>query len=380
MAPDLITRIIPANATKLLSVAAIALVVAGCAAGKTAKAPVFFPPLPNPPRIQFLMGISDSSDVMEKKSTLSTILSGDEPDGKPIGKPYGVTTGNGKIYVADSGINTVQIIDLKNKTFEYLKGDKKQGKLKKPINLTLDSSGNLYVADTSRKEILMYDVEGNFVKTYGKELQMKPVDVAIDNEFIFALDIKNNEIKVISRKNGELVRTIGKEALSIPTNMTMDANNFLYVTNVGYGNVAKLDKDGHLIATFGKLGDLFGEFARPRGVSVDHQGRIYVADAQFYNVQIFNETGRLLMFFGDPGVTDGSMNLPAGVTTTKDNLDYFQKLAAPGFILDSIVIVTNQYGNSKVAIYGLGEMKGGEKQGDGGALEAIKPVQLEKQK
>ena len=381
MAPDFMKGF-TACITRLLSPTVAFIILAGCAADKVAKTPVFYPPPPNPPRIQFLMCISDSSAVTERKSSLAKILSGDEEDGKPIGKPYGVTVGRGKIYVADSGINTVQIIDLKKKTFEYLKGDMKLGKLKKPINLTLDSSGNLYVADTSRKEILMYDPEGNFLRTYGKELQMKPVDVAVDNEFIFALDIRNNEIKVISRKTGELVRAIGKTSLSIPTNMTLDSKDFLYVTNVGYGNVTKLDKDGHLIATYGKLGDLFGEFARPRGVSVDQQGRIYVADAQFYNVQIFNKEGRLLMFFGDPGITDGSMNLPAGVTTTRENLDYFQQLAAPGFILEDIVIVTNQYGDSKVSIYGLGEMKGAEKQADGteATMPAEKVAQPEKQK
>ena len=88
------------------------------------------------------------------------------------------------------------------------------------------------------------------------------------------------------------------------------------------------------------------------------------------------------MFFGDPGITDGSMNLPAGVTTTRENLDYFQQLAAPGFILEDIVIVTNQYGDSKVSIYGLGEMKGAEKQADGteATMPAEKVAQPEKQK
>ena len=370
------SRVLSAQSKRFPFIAVLmACALSGCAAPKAVTAPVFYPPQPNLPRMQFLMAINESTDVEEKKTTFALVMTGggDGDRVKPIGKPYGVTTGRGKIYVADSGINTVEIIDLKNKTFEYLKGDKNIGKLRKPINLTLDTSGNLYVVDTARKEILMYDAEGNFVRTYGKELQMKPVDVAVDNDSIYALDLTNNEIKVINRKSGEMERSIGKGDLSIPTNMTIDSKGFLYVTNVGHGNVTKFDRDGNLLATIGKLGNLFGEFARPRGVAVDSQGRMYVADAQFYNVQVFNENGRLLMFFGDPGLTPGSMNLPADIATSKENLDYFQQLAAPGFMLEEIIFVTNQYGDAKVAIYGLGEMKGGEKPAEGGGEGVKKP-------
>lgn len=353
----------------------VALALTGCSTQKAAKSgPVFFPPAPNPPKVQFLMSINDSSDVEEKKSSFSLLLTGTSEESKvrPIGKPYGVAAGNGKIYVCDSGMNMIEIIDLKAKTFERLKGDVNIGKLKKPINLTLDSAGNLFVADTNRREILMYDAEGNYLRAYGKELQIKPVDVAVDAEFVYALDLLSNEIKVIDRKSGELVRAFAKDLLYMPSNMTTDANDFIYVSNVGHGNVTKIDKDGHLLASYGKLGDAFGEFGRPKGVAVDNTGRIYVADAMFYNVQVFSDKGRLLMFFGDPGLLAGSLNLPAGITVTRDNLDFYQKLAAPGFILEQIIIVGNQYGNSKISIYGLGEMKGAE------GAPAAKPAEQKK--
>lgn len=306
------------------------------------------------------MGIKDSADVADKKSTFSVLVTGGTEEDRviPIGKPYGVAARNGKLYVCDTGLSIVEIIDFKGKKFDKLKGDKSTGKLKKPINLTLDAEGNLYVADTSRKEILMYDAEGNFIRTYGKELNMKPVDVAVDSESVYVLDMGANEIKVINRKDGELARSFGKEALSIPTNMTVDSNGFLYVSNIGHGNVTKFDRDGHVISTFGKLGDAFGEFGRPKGVAVDSNGRLYVTDAMFYNTQIFSSNGRLLMFFGDPGLPTGSLNLPAGITVTRENMDYFQKMAAPGFILEEIIIIANQYGDAKISIYGLGHKEG----------------------
>jgi hypothetical protein len=54
------------------------------------------------------------------------------------------------------------------------------------------------------------------------------------------------------------------------------------------------------------------------------------------------------------------MNLPTSIAVTRDNLEIFQKYAAPGFKLSHVIIVANQYGNDKLAIYGLGKMEGAE--------------------
>ncbi len=362
----------------LLSGALLALGLAGCMGGKAAREPVFWPPDPNPPRVQFLKGVSGSKDVTTASSVKLLSLNNDDDEGpKMIAKPYGVAFSKGKFYVVDTIQNNIAIFDLVKETFEILP-NKGRGKLKKPINLTIASNnGNLFVADSFRKEILEYDEMGNFVKAYGKELEMKPVDVAVDDNKIYALDISHSEIKVIDRASGEPAGVIGKavegqEGLALPTNLSMDKDGFLYVTNSGTGKVVKLDRDGHIVHAFGKLGDSFGEFGRPRGITVDDKGRILVADASHQNVQIFNETGRILMFFGDPGYVYESLNLPAGVTTISSNLDYFQKLAAPGFILEEVIVVTNQFGPTKVSFYGLGQMK------DFKGYESITPAEKEK--
>jgi hypothetical protein len=132
----------------------------------------------------------------------------------------------------------------------------------------------------------------------------------------------------------------------------------IYVTNIGDATVKIYDKDGHFISKFGQLGDLFGEFTRPKGIAVDKDHRIFVVDGGFQNVQLFNENHRLLMFFGDPPLPAGALDLPASIDVTTDNLDYFQQFAAPDFVLDEVVFVTNQMGSSMVSIYGLGHKKG----------------------
>jgi len=342
------------------------LFLSGCAGPQSTHdtGPLFFPPPPNPPRVQYLTSISTSRDLeVHKRSSISIIAIGDveAERTKPIVKPYGITVFGNTIYVCDTMATRVAVIDLEKKEFEFLKGDYGFGKLKKPISLALDSEKNLYVTDTVRREIMVYGPSGNFLRAFGKEYDMKPVDVAVDGDFLYVLDIKDHEVKILDRKTGKLIdsigRGIGPDSLSLPIGLALGPKGSLYVTNITTGKVTNLDRDGHLLGSFGKLGDGFGEFGRPKGIAVDSKNRIFVVDASHQNVQMFNSEGQLLMFFGDPGLPMGSMNLPAGIAVVDGMLNYFQKFVDMSFEVEELIFVTNQFGNAKIAVYALGNPK-----------------------
>lgn len=341
------------------------LALSGCAAKAEKKVEtVFYPPAPNAPRVQFLKSINNSADVEDNNKDFSLFVVGKNNSSKQVReilKPYGVAYAKGKIYICDMQTPTIVIMDLEAKTFETLQGNKGVGKLKKPINVAVDESGNIYVVDNIRKEVLKYDAAGQFLQVFGAGIVNKPVDMALDANNLYILDLGDSDIKVLDRKSGQLIRKIGKtegtvQGLSIPTNIASDGKGVFYTTNVGTGNILKLDRDGHILGSFGKVGDAFGEFARPKGVAVDSSGRIFVVDAGHQNVQIFNEEFRLLMFFGSNQGKPGVMNLPAGIVVTSENLEYFQTMAAPGFVLEKVIMVTNQMGPDRLSIYGLGAM------------------------
>ena len=343
------------------------LFLAGCAPTTVKKHDlVFFPPAPNPPRVQFLLGIGDSRTVEGNAIEVSlfsmSAVQSDEVKG--FIKPYGIATHGSKIYVSDTLAGRVAVIDLQLKTFEWLKGSFGPGKLKKPINLTTDKDGNLYVADSVRKKIVVFDALGNFSKVYGETYDMYPVDVAVDARRVYALDRSRSKILVFNKQNGELIEGLGQDSenplgnLSLPTNMALTDKGVFYVTNVGTGQIVKLDRDGHILNSVGKMGDGFGQFGRPKGVTTDSTKHFYVVDSAHQNVQIFDEKDRLLMFFGDPGLPVGSMNIPAGIAVTSDNLEIYQQYAAPDFELEQVIMVVNQVGQHKVGIYGLGKKRG----------------------
>ena len=331
-----------------------------------------FPPPPNEPRIQYLTGISDSTEVEEKRNNFSFVLTGGEQANviKKIGKSYGMAAHKGKLYIAASASKQIVIIDFVNKKFEYVKGNIGKGALKKPVNLDVDDDGSIYVADTGRNEIVVYDPDGNYVGAFGKDLEKaKLVGVGVYGPYLYVPDFSTSEIRVLDKKTGVQVNSLGKgsdptTSVVLPTNIAVDKSGLIYVSNTGTGNIMLLDRDGNVLKKLGKMGDSFSEFVRPRGVAIDDAGRVYVVDAGHANVQIFDKEGHLLTFFGnpDPKLEAGTLNLPAGIAVSSDNLQFFQKMAAPGFKLETVIFVVNQYGIPSVSIFGLGEKEGAKKQ------------------
>ena len=352
---------------RVLMIAAAIFLLSGCSARQAAKEDntiVFYPPAPDPPRIQYLMGITDSRDVspIEEKQKLISFKEEKADKVKVFEKPYGVAAGNSKVYIADSVSGKVSVIDFVAKSFEHLKGNREMGQLLKPVNLAVDNVGNLYVADIKREIVLQYDPDGNFIRTFGKGYGWKPVDVAVDDIYLYVLDNTIHEVFVLDKFSGGLVTSFGRadadksKNLSIPTSISLGNNSNLLISNLGNGKVVEFDRDGHVLNSFGKLGDGFGMFGRPRGIDLSEEGYIYVTDARHQNVQIFDPEGRLLMFFGNSEKEKGSLSLPAGIAVTRENLDYFQQFAAPGFKLEEVIMVVNQSGSPKLSVFGRGAL------------------------
>ena len=330
----------------------------GCAMNKPAPEAVFFPPAPDPPHVQYLTSISSSADV---KPALLPFLPNTPEPGETLSKPYGIAVRGSKIYVSDTPFAQMSAIDVKQKTYALIKQDA----LQTPINIAFDQEGDIYVADTGRKAVLQFTSEGTLQRILAREIT-KPTDVAIYGDEIYVVDYSGSEVKVLDKKSGNLIRSIGRdgkpdETLSLPTNLALDKNGFIYVTNLGHNRIIKMDRTGKVMKVFGETGDRPGQFARPKGIAVDDNGLIYVVDAGHQVVQIFNQDAQLLMFFGERGSKAGTLNLPADIAVSRDNLDYFCRFADPSFEVEQLIFVTNQAGPRKISVYGFGHRKGSDK-------------------
>jgi DNA-binding beta-propeller fold protein YncE len=347
---------------------AVLILLTGCAAPAIKKAEqevIFYPSLPQQPKLQFLTSISSEDDLgKEKKSDFKEFLVGKEVSTKQLGKPYDIGSSKGKLFILDKSFNKLIIIDLINKQFDSLK-DQRLGALNDPSGIWISEDETKYITDIKRKQVIAFGPDNKFLKAYGsKDIFERPVDVAVFENNLYVADMEKNQIIVLDKLSGKLIKTIGKGGFKEgefykPTHVVVDREGNIFVNDAFNYRVQKLDAFGKHIRTFGQIGDTLGSFARPKGIAIANEGHLYVADAAFENVQIFDgKTGELLFFFGGSGSAPGSMYLPAGIHVDYDNVEYFNKFADRDFKLKYVFYVLNTFGNAKINVYGFGDWIG----------------------
>lgn len=336
------------------------------------KNTVFYPSLPDLPRLQLLTTLTGEQDLHPPTSSFAKFILGDDDKSRQLVQPYGAAMHAGRLYVVDTGAAGVAVFDFTKKRVSYLAGAA-NGQLRRPINIRIDADGTKYITDTGRDQVLVYDGADRFVAAYGKEGQFRPTDVAIGQDRLYVTDVLHHQVHVLDKRTGKPLFSFGKAGsgegeLFHPTNIVFGPEGDLYVSDTSNFRIQRFNPDGKPVRSYGAVGSTPGSFARPKGLALDRTGRLYVADAAFENVQIFDDKGKLLLFFGQAGEPAARMHLPAGVSIDYDNVEMFKKDADPNFQIEYLVLVTSQFGPNKVDVYGFGRMAGMEYPADSAAV------------
>ncbi len=323
----------------------------------------FWPQFPAEPRVQFLVAYRYSSDIDVKKSQLEELVYGKESSVLPISKPYGVQMWDGKIYVCDIRNPGVVVLDLVKRQTRIMT-TRGLGGMVQPTDITVSSDGMKYVADSVRGVIFVFDAKETHVNSFGHE-GFKPVGIAVHGDRLYISDFATQSVIVMDRKDGSILQHIGGPGgddgkFIRPLGIGTDAEGNIYVSDVIKCRLQKFNPRGELVNAVGQISDTAGSFVRPKHVAVDKSGIVYVADAAFDNVQMFNKEGQVLMFFGSGGGHPGAMNLPAGVSINENDIQLFKQYIHPAFKADRLILVTNQFGPNKVAVYALGSLRKGK--------------------
>jgi len=343
------------------------LLAAGCATtSRTTKKPYyFFPPPPDEPRLQYLTAFSSEREFRgHEDKSLMTFLTGVRAPEKSFGKPYGAATGNKKIYVCDTDLGAVLTVDLQTRRIRGLVPEG-EGFLNMPLNITVDTNGDIYIADAGRNQVVVFDKNENYVGAIGKTGELKPRDVVVGKDRIYIADFITHGIRAYDKGTREFLFSIPSagdktnydRTIIMPTNLALDQEGRVYVADTGGFRVQVYDGAGNYIRSIGSMGDSPGQFARVKGIAVDREDRLYATDAMSQVTQIFDAQGRPLTWFGDPAGSAKDKMLPAKVLVDYDDVDFFQSYAAPGFKVEYLVMVINQMGDHKLSVYGFGERK-----------------------
>ena len=374
----------------LISVAWIVCVFSGCSSVEVEQQtlkPVFFPPPPATPRLQFLKSFSSPDDLgATTTSNFERFVLGEPEKRAGIAKPYGVAIFEGKLYVCDVGRGMVEVLDLKNRTFSYLTKDRR---LTNPVNIYIDDDGTKYIADPTAGSIFVFDKNDNLSAIFGQELKINPIDVVVRGSRCYVTDFESNQVVVLDKTTGEEITRIGKRSkstdkeeplqhlspgeFSLISDLALDQHGNIYVTDKAGARITEFDKSGAFNRTIGRLGWNIDEFAKPKGIAIDKEDRIWVVDAATEVAKIYNQQAQLLLFFGLPGNETGMMNLPAKIILDYDNVEYFQQYAVDGANIEFLVLVSNQYGSNKISVYGFGSFPVQEKEIEQARMFAQKP-------
>ena len=98
-----------------------------------------------------------------------------------------------------------------------------------------------------------------------------------------------------------------------PTDVAWDAAGNIYVADgLGNSRIAKFDRNGKFVRSWGSTGSAPGQFREIRGIALDSQGLVYVADAGNQRIQVFDGDGNVKTQFTSVGtpsalcITSGS--------------------------------------------------------------------------
>jgi sugar lactone lactonase YvrE len=344
----------------------VVMLLAGCkAAAPSAEPALFFPAPPERPRIQFLTWASGADQVEPSRGNFAQFILGEEPSiQRSINKPYGVAARDGVVYVCDTKGLCLCRLDFRNHSYSFL-GVRGPGRLRKPINLVIDSLGYKFVIDTERKQVVIFSPEDKYVTAFDVPEPCHPVDLALYENELYILDNDEScQIVVLDRSSGEVLRTLGGPGgepgrFKIPNSLAIGPEGFLYVSDTHNWRIQKLTREGESVWVKGSPGYTLGRFGRPRGIRVGPDGVIYVVDGATEIVQMFDTDGNVLMRFGGPGDMPGSLGLPSSLAVDSTSIEDFRSFVNPDFKVDYLLFVASQFGRHLVSVYAFGSFPEG---------------------
>jgi DNA-binding beta-propeller fold protein YncE len=254
---------------------------------------------------------------------------------KTLAEPTDVAVAmDGEVFIADSSGRRIVVADAEGNFLREFDGTAGVGvELQRPTALALGPDGRLYVADRAADRILVFERDGRLVTWWGSRGTgagqfMAASDVTFDAAgLLYVADTFNDRIQVFDTA-GVFQRVIGVGSLSTPSGVVVRgtgtaAELFVAETNTLRVSVYALTGGapkrewGWTTSGSGATSVTTSRYLRPAGVELLPSGNILVIDAGRHLIENCNPTtGNVATSYGGSGKLAQPEGLFAGPGTT----------------------------------------------------------------
>jgi DNA-binding beta-propeller fold protein YncE len=143
----------------------------------------------------------------------------------------------------------------------------------------VDKDDNIWAADKGSDMVIKFNPEGRVVLVFGRKQE--------------ASDEGTEPLKHVKPPLPPIDGLFRQV-----TDVAWDSTGNTFISD-GYINsrIAKVDRDGNWLKSWGEPGDQPGQFSTPHSIAVDAKNHIYVADRGNRRIQVFDTEGRFLRQF-----------------------------------------------------------------------------------
>ena len=169
--------------------------------------------------------------------------------------------------------------------------------------VAVDSKDRVYAFNRGEHPMMVFDRDGNFIRSWGEGTFPRAHGLHIDaNDILYCTDDGGHVVRKCTTE-GKVLLELGVPGQPSPymsgtpfhrcTHTALSPRGDIYVSD-GYGNarVHKYSPDGKLIKSWGEPGTDAGQFNIVHNIVTDAEGWVYVADRENHRVQVFDGNGK----------------------------------------------------------------------------------------
>ena len=144
----------------------------------------------------------------------------------------------------------------------------------------VDPQDNIWIVDQMSTEVIKFNPQGRVMMLLGRKAESERVPAA--------------PLTPAGAGRGGGLPGAGQpsDLFNRPTDVAWDSEGNIYVADgLGNARIAKFDKHGKFIKSWGSRGSSNGQFASVAGLAIDAKGDVYAADPGNKRIQVFDGNG-----------------------------------------------------------------------------------------